>query len=38
MILQSLIGTWELRGQDPMTAMRLLLQTPRAPIVRFATV
>ena len=31
MILQSLIATWDLRAQDPVAAMRVLLQTPRIP-------
>ena len=29
MILQSLVDTWEVRGQDPMAAVQALLQAPR---------
>lgn len=38
MILQSLVATWELRGQDPVTAMQALLQAPRPPDRTFAPV
>jgi len=38
MMLQSLIATWELRGQDPVAAMLALLQAPRAPSGNFAPV
>lgn len=38
MILQSLIGSWDLRGQDPVAAMRVLLQAPRAPTRNLAPV
>jgi transposase len=38
MILQSLIATWEVRNQDPIAEMRRLLQAPREPIPKIATV
>ena len=38
MVLQSLIATWELRGQDPVHAICNLLQAPRAPTSIYAPV
>lgn len=37
MILQSLVATWELRGQDPVAALRTLLQSPERPDPKLAS-
>jgi transposase len=37
MILQSLVATWELRGQNPLSELQTLLQAPRPPEPKFAS-
>lgn len=37
MILQSLVATWELRGQDPVTALHTLLQASQPPEPKLAS-